>query len=139
MTAFLWALLTAGLWGVVPVMEKIALRGASPASGIIIRSLGVLVGLAVFSSFGSPWAALRTLRWPAILLLAGAGVLASFIGQLVFYHALKSGAVSQVTPVAGAYPLVAALLGWVVLREPITVARMIGVALIIAGVWLLRR
>jgi drug/metabolite transporter (DMT)-like permease len=43
------------------------------------------------------------------------------------------------TPVAGAYPLVAALVGWFILREPLSATRVLGVILIVLGVFLLRR
>jgi transporter family protein len=72
-------------------------------------------------------------------LLAGGGLLASFVGQMAFYQALKTGSLSQITPVAGAYPLVAALLGWIVLREPLTLTRVLGVLCVFAGVVLLRK
>ena len=140
MTAFLWALVTACIWGVVPLMEKLGLAGAaSPLVGVMMRSLGVVAGLLVFGWVWSPWSALRALGWRSSLLLAGGGFLASFVGQLAFYHALKPGAISQVTPVAGAYPLVAALLGWWVLREPLTVSRGLGVFCVVVGVILLRK
>ena len=139
MNAFLWAALSACIWGVVPLMEKAGLSRVSPTAGVMVRSLGVVIGLLVFGWIWSPWSALRSLSWSAMLLLAGGGLLASFVGQLAFYHALKSGAVSQVTPVAGAYPLIAALLGWCFLREPITIPRLLGVVLVIAGVSLLRK
>jgi len=138
MSAFAWAVLTACIWGIVPLMEKIGLGSASPTVGVTVRSFGIVLGLVIFGGLWSPWAAVRTLHWSSIVLLAGGGLLASFVGQLVFYHALKSGTVSQVTPVAGAYPLIAALLGWLVLREPITVPRLLGVVCVCAGVWLLR-
>lgn len=139
MSAFWWALLTAGIWGIVPLMEKLGLGQAPPAAGVIVRSLGVMAGLAVMSLAAAPWGAVRALSWPSVALLAGGGFLASFVGQLAFYHALKTGQLSQVTPVAGAYPLVAALLGWLVLREPLTGARVLGVLCIVAGTVLLRR
>ena len=139
MTAFLWALLTAGIWGVVPLMEKIGLAGGSPTVAVVIRSFGVVAGLLVFGWTLAPAQALRGVSWLSVVLLMGGGFLASFVGQLAFYHALRSGAVSQVTPVAGAYPLVAALLGWWVLREPFTLPRLLGVVCIVAGVFLLRR
>ena len=139
MSAFLWAVLTACIWGIVPLMEKTGLgSGVSPIAGVMVRSLGVVIGLIVLSCLGAPWSALRTMGWPAFFLLAGGGFLASFVGQMAFYQALKSGVLSQVTPVAGAYPLVAALLGWIVLREPLTTPRLVGLALVISGVWLLR-
>jgi transporter family protein len=139
MSAFYWALLTACIWGVVPLLEKLGLAGGSPGYGVMVRSLGVALGLVLFGWIWSPLAALRSMSWQSIILLASGGLLASFIGQLAFYHALKTGAISQVTPVAGAYPLVAALLGWLFLREAITIPRMVGVLLIISGVWLLRK
>ena len=139
MTAFYWALITAGIWGVVPLLEKLGLGNGSPSYGVMVRSLGVALGLILFGWWWSPVAALRSMSWQSIVLLASGGLLASFVGQMAFYHALKTGAVSQVTPVAGAYPLVAALLGWIFLREPITLARLLGVLLIISGVWLLRK
>lgn len=139
MSAFLWAVLTAGIWGIVPLMEKTGLGTAPPTLGVMVRSGGVVVGLVLFGWLWAPWSAVRTLSWSSILLLAGGGLLASVVGQLAFYQALKLGAVSQVTPVAGAYPLVAALLGWWWLREPFTISRSLGVLCIVVGLILLRK
>ena len=139
MNAFLWALLTACIWGIVPLMEKVGLGGVPPAAGVMVRSAGVVAGLVVATWLWSPWAAVRVMPWTSVALLALSGLLASFVGQMAFYQALKSGALSQVTPVAGAYPLVAALLGWWVLREPLTLTRLLGVAFVVLGVVLLRR
>ncbi len=139
MSAFLWAVVTACIWGVVPLMEKIGLGQAPPTVGVMVRSLGVVAGLLVFGWIWSPWAAMMSMSWWSILLLASGGFLASFVGQMAFYQALHSGAISQVTPVAGAYPLVAALLGWIVLREPLTMTRGLGVVCVVIGVLLLRR
>ena len=138
MNAFLWALVTAGIWGIVPLLEKVGLGQAPPTVGVIVRSFGVVAGVLICSWLWSPWAAIRALGWRSTLLLASGGLLASFVGQLAFYHALRSGAVSQVTPVAGAYPLVAAMLGWWVLQEPVTASRALGVVCVVAGVMLLR-
>ena len=139
MNAFWWALLTAGIWGIVPLMEKIGLGQHDPVLGVVVRSGGIVLGLLVFSAVVSPITAVQTLGWRSALLLAGGGLLASFVGQMAFYHALKTGSLSQVTPVAGAYPLVAAILGWVVLREPLTLTRALGAACVVAGVVLLRK
>ena len=140
MSAFLWAVVTACIWGIVPLMEKVGLNGgASPTVGVMVRSLGVIVGMLVFGWLTAPWQAMRTLRWPSFLLLAAGGLLASFVGQMAFYRALKAGALSQVTPVAGAYPLVAAMLGWWILREPLTWSRVAGVLCVVVGVILLRK
>ena len=139
MSAFFWALMTSLIWGIVPLMEKVGLGGAPPLVGVMTRNLGVIVGMIVFGICWSPWSGMRALSGTSILLLAGGGFLASFVGQLMFYRALQSGALSQVTPVAGAYPLVAALLGWCLLKEPLTITRVVGVLCVVLGVILLRK
>jgi len=139
MSAFWWAVLTACIWGVVPLIEKLGLIRSDPTIGVFARSLGVILGVVIFGLLWSPWKALINLSVHSIALLALGGFLASFVGQLVFYQALKSGHVSQVTPVSGAYPLVAAILGWLLLHEPMSTSRVLGVVLIILGVLLLRR
>ncbi len=138
MTAFWLALLTAGIWGVVPLLEKLGLNGSDPTTGVFARSLGVFAGFVVFGLWWSPWQALGSMSRASIGLLALGGFLASFVGQLVFYQALKAGNISQMVPISGAYPLVAAMLGWFVLREPMSVGRVMGALLIVAGVALLR-
>ena len=139
MSGFVWSIITAIIWGIVPMMEKIGLGQISPTLGVMIRSLGVVIGLLLFGWKFIPGSALEHLSWPSALLLMSGGLLASIVGQLAFYHALKSGAISQVTPVAGAYPLVAALLRWWLLHEPVTLPRVLGVFCVVVGVCLLRR
>ena len=139
MSGFWWAALTACVWGLVPLLEKVGLSQADPTIGVLARSLGVLAGVALVCLTTSPWRALGSLGLRSFGLLALGGFLASFVGQMMFYRALKSSQISYVTPIAGAYPLVAVFLGWWVLREPLSAARLCGAAMIIAGVWLLGR
>ncbi len=139
MTPFLWALVAACIWGVAPLVEKAGLAGAPAGAGVVARSLGVMVGLGVLSCVWSPWTVLKQIPWTSAVLLALGGLLASIVGQLAFYQALKYGAVSQVTPVAATYPLVAAILGWVLLREPMTISRLLGAVCVVTGALLLRR
>lgn len=139
MSGFWWAVLTACVWGLVPLLEKVGLGATSPSIGVLARSMGVLAGVVLLSLTMSPWRALGSLTLRSFLLLALGGFLASFVGQMMFYRALKASQISYVTPIAGAYPLVAVLLGWWVLHEPITTARLCGAGMIILGVWLLGR
>ena len=138
MSGFGWALLAAVIWGCCPLIEKLGLVRADPMIGVFARSFGVLLGLVVFGWRASVWKGLTDLSVRSFTLLALGGFLASFLGQLAFYQALKTGRISQVTPVAGSYPLVAAVLGWLVLSEPITAARLAGVACVVVGILLLK-
>ena len=138
-SAFWLSVLTACIWGIVPLLEKQGLMGSDPVTGIFARSVGVFVGFLLVGLWWSPWKALWALSGRSFALLALGGFLASFVGQMVFYHALKIGHVSQVTPVSGTYPLVAAILAWLVFREPITLTRVLGAILVVVGALLLRR
>lgn len=133
-----WALLTALVWGVVPLLEKVGLGSTAPSIGVFMRSFGVAIGALLVALAVNPWAELGRMPISAMALLAGGGFLASVVGQMSFYQALKLGEVSRISPIVGTYPLVAALLGWCVLREPFTLGRLVGVVLIVGGLALLR-
>lgn len=140
MKSFTWALLAAGCWGCAPILEKLGLRGSiDPVLGVVLRSVGVVVGLILFLPLllkGSPrLSEISTHSW---IFLGLGGVVASLLGQICFYRALKSGAVSQAVPVGASYPVLACVLGIVLLGEALTLSRACGIALVVAGTFLLR-
>ncbi|MFA5039053.1 MAG: GRP family sugar transporter [Candidatus Omnitrophota bacterium] len=139
MTSYYFALLTALVWGIVPVFEKMGLSKLSPPAGIFVRCLAVSSGAIILLIF-RPQILTELARTPArnIGLIIFGGFTANFIGQLLFYHALKTGDVSRVTPIAGAYPLIAFLMGVFVLGEGVTLMKLTGICLVLLGVYLLR-
>ncbi len=138
MNAFLWAVLTACIWGVVPILEKIGLTHTSPVTGLFYRSLGVFFGFVFLGFFMISPSEIRAVSLKSALFLILGGFLASFVAQLVFYHALKVGEVSKVVPISASYPLIAFLLAVLFLGESFTLMRGVGVLLIIGGIWALR-
>lgn len=139
MNPFTWALLTALVWGFVPVIEKFGLAKVAPLVGLFYRSLGVIVGIILLWAFQSKdiRASFSSFH-PGLLYLMGGGLLASVIGQICFYFALKNGEASRVVPLAAAYPLITFILGLIFLGEKITWAKVIGILCIIAGVGFLK-
>lgn len=139
MTPFLWALLTAFIWGFVPIIEKLGLAKIEPMVGLFYRCLGVVVGIFLLLAFESKdiRASLGALH-PGMIYLVVGGFLASVAGQFCFYFALKSGEASKVVPLAAAYPLIAFVLGLFFLGEKITSAKVIGIVLVILGVVFLK-
>jgi len=139
MRSYYFALLTALVWGLVPVFEKMGLSRLTPAAGIFVRCLAVSSG-AVVLLVARPQILSELAHTPLrnIGLIVFGGFTANFIGQLLFYNALKDGDVSRVTPIAGAYPLIAFILGILVLGETLTVSKMFGIGFILLGVFLLR-
>lgn len=138
MDSFLWALGAACVWGIVPVLEKLGLKGVPPLTGLFYRCLGVVAGLFVLAAFITKPSHLKAAGGKTIALLIMSGFLASFVAQILFYNALKDGHVSRVVPVSASYPLIAALLGILFLKEPVSVPKIVGMGLIVGGVWLLK-
>jgi transporter family protein len=140
LSAFGWAVLASFCWGFAPLFEKVGLRGnIDPAVGVLIRTVGVLVGVVLIypliPKLTGRFSDLTPRNW---ICLSAGGLLASVIGQLCFYRALKLGEVSKVVPIGASYPVLAFLLGVLVFRESITWPKMGGIVLVIAGVFLLR-
>lgn len=139
MSAFLWAACAAMAWGLAPLIEKAGLTGRTPPmAGLFYRSVGVVAGLVLLSLFLVKPQEIRAVEPRSALLLASGGLLASIVGQICFYNALKIGEMSRVVPVSASYPFIAFILGVAVLGESVTVFKGLGALLIIAGVWLLK-
>ena len=139
MTSYWLAMATAVVWGVVPVFEKIGLSRLSPQAGIFVRCLSVFSGAVVLLAL-RPRILVELSQVPArhIGLIVFAGFTANFVGQLLFYNALKHGDVSRVVPIAGAYPLIAFLMGVFVLGEALSPMKLMGLVLVVAGIYLLK-
>lgn len=81
------------------------------------------------SSGGEPVAA-----WLIVVAAVGSAVLAGLIGQIAYYQALGHADTSLVVPITSAYPLIAAMASIAIFREPVTWPKLLGAALIVAGV-----
>jgi transporter family protein len=139
MRPFYFAILAALVWGIAPVVEKIGIAKIEPMAGVIIRSFGVLLGAIILTAFNSRLIklALGADQKTIIFLILG-GVIASILGQIFFYNALKHGEVSKMVPIAATYPLVSFLLGLLFFGESFTMLKGLGISFVILGVFLLR-
>ena len=145
-TAVVYCLITVLAWGVASVFDKVLVgeRGLSPWTAVFLR---MLVGTAIISGYALCTGALGEVRvmlaldrpmfWTLVGVLIGSALLGSFIGQVAYYHALNHADASRVIPITSTYPLVGALLAIAFLREPLTVHKVAGALLIVAGIILL--
>ncbi len=139
MKPYYFALLTALIWGIVPVFEKMGLAKLTPAAGIFVRCLAVSMGaliLVILKPGILPELSGTPLRYIGLIVFGG--FTANFLGQLLFYNALKNGDVSKVVPIAGAYPLISFLLGILLLGEKITLMKSLGIGCVFLGILLLK-
>jgi transporter family protein len=138
MTSFYWAGLAALIWGFVPLLEKLGLAKASALAGLFYRSLGVLLGLVLLLPFMVKPSEIKSVGAKPMVLLILAGFMASILGQICFYNALKSGDISRIVPISGSYPFLTFLIGIIILGEAWTPVKFVGVILIVAGIWILK-
>jgi transporter family protein len=126
------------LWGVTPILEKIGLTKVDPVVGITIRSTVAAVGLLILTLLLGRGRALIEVDGKGFLLFGASGLLAGTLGMWAYYAALKMEATSKIVPISASYPLVTALLSVLILREGVTLPRVIGTALIVIGIWFVK-
>lgn len=138
MKPFSLALLTAFLWGLAPLFEKASLSAASPLAVLTIRSLIVTVCLVGISFLVGVHREIILVDSRTLALVAAAGILGGVAGLFIYFTALKADLASRIVPLAGTYPLFAALFGMMILREGFSVGRIVGATLIAVGVFLVK-
>ena len=132
-----WVLPTLGyvvILGAGGVTAKLALRTISweqlvlwvPVAYIFFSLLLVIFrGASLPLGVGGGWAAVTAFAAASSLIL--------------FFYALTKGPASQVAPVSSAYPIVTVAGSALFLSEQITIVRVLGTVLVVAGVVLLSR
>lgn len=138
-SAFVFAILTALLWGVAPIFEKIGISGGiAPYLGVFIRSISVaFIGFAGLLLMGRT-AELSSVDLRSAAFLVVGGLFAGFFGEYTYYSALKTGDASLVVPVAAAYPIITLIISVLFFHEAFTLTRAAGILMVVGGVVLLR-
>lgn len=132
--AFELALLTAFCWGAAAVLGKLALRDLSALNFNAIRfslAAAVIVPITLLSG------GLDGHELGLILLAVSTGVLGWFVGDQLFFHALKFSPAHRIIPAGYTYPLWAILLAPLLLGEVFNPLLPISAALITGGAFLL--
>lgn len=130
--------ITALLWGATPILEKMGLAKVDPLIGVTVRSAVVTAGLLILTFLLGKGKALMEVDGKSFLIFGASGLMAGILGMWTYYMALKMEATSKVVPIAACYPLVTVLLSVLILNEGLSVSRVIGTALIVSGIWLVK-
>jgi len=138
MTLLLWMGGTILFWGVSVFLEKLAVQYFAPSFLLLARNsamLAFLIPLVWMQRhqlfFNQP----SLFAWSLIFLIAVCLVLA----VLSLYYALRIADASVVVPATATYPVVTALLAMAFLGEQLTLVRLVGILLAMAGVALVTR
>ncbi|MDD5243892.1 MAG: EamA family transporter [Syntrophorhabdaceae bacterium] len=136
--SFVLLFITMLLWGTTPLFEKIGLRDVEPLTGILIRSAAITVILLVVYIFSGRIHELTKVSLKNYTLFTASGVMAGLVGMWTYFYLLKSGMTSKIVPIAASYPLITAILSIAILGEAMTLQRIIGIIMTIAGIILVQ-
>jgi transporter family protein len=133
-------LLSVFFWGIAPIIEKIGFSRANPDPfiALTVRSLAVVLGLFIIIVGQGKIQSLIEANPKTIVFFSISGILAGLLGTWAYLSALKMGEASRVVPISATYPLVATLLSFLILKEDLTISRILGTILIVTGIWLLK-
>lgn len=121
-------------WGIAPLFAKLGLRNVSPASALALRTLLAACLVGSWVGFSGNLGNIKQIPAMSWLLIGIEAILATLVGDLAYYAAIKYGQVSMVTVIMASSPLVTMLCASVFLGEHITVLQVFGACLIILGI-----
>jgi transporter family protein len=125
-----YALLCIFWWGLWGFLSKIGSEAASPLQMQILFTLGMLP-VAVGMLWQMRWKLDRNRGGITFGILSG---VATGLGTLGYYAALREQNASVVTPVTGLFPVLTVMLAFVVLRERLNKVQMGGMLLALASI-----
>lgn len=133
-----YALISMIFAGVTSVIAKKGLEGIPADLGLIVRTGFVFVFTLIFAVFAVSQKDIPLLKAPHYLWL-GASAVTTTISWICYYRAIKLGEVSTVALIDKGSVVVAVLLAFVVLHESVTMPKLAGAALIVAGLVVIAR
>lgn len=129
-----FAFLSMLCWGVTPLLVKVGLKDISPHVGLAIGSAVTTIILFGWMTADGGLSKLGQISSPALTFLIIEAIIASFLGDLCYFIAIKNGQVSTVATILSCSPLVTVILCAVFLNETLTITKMIGAVMVVVGI-----
>jgi transporter family protein len=133
---FIWALLSAVFAALTAIFAKVGLEGVDSDYATLVRTVVILLTLAVLVWATGKWQDPRTLQPRAALFLVLSG-LATGASWLCYFRALKIGEAAQVAPVDKFSVVLVAVFAAIFLKERPSSREWFGISMVGAGVVLL--
>ncbi len=124
-------------WGIAPIFAKIGLKNLDPLVGLIIRTLiasSFAISFLVLKLSDGILIQIKNISFKTWLFITIEALLATLVGDLAYYAAIKKGSVSIVATIMASSPLVTMIVSTIFLGENITLTKVFGAILIIGGI-----
>jgi transporter family protein len=134
----LYALISMVFAGFTAVIAKLGLTGISGDLGLAIRTCFVFVFTLLFAAAVVPRAELAAVSTNNVVWL-GLSAITTTVSWVFYYKAIKLGEVSSVALIDKGSVIVSVLLAVVILREALTMQKLVGAALVVSGIVVISR
>ncbi len=133
-----WTLIAMSSYAVMVILLKFSLRSIPPEAAVVVTNTFLVVGALIWALYrGVKVTDHLGMNQPTLLLvISGIALTVAIVSQ---YVALSRGPVSTVYPLFGMNIAIVAVLGFLILKEPISVERIIGVILAAGAIFLLAK
>lgn len=129
-----FAIIGAICWGIAPLLSKIGLQGVNPVIGLMIRTVITMSLVSFFIIITGSTHQVKHIPLTSFLMLSAEAVLATFIGDLSLFIAIKKGPLPTVATIMAVSPLITLAFAVFFLGDHITIKQLIGACLVILGI-----
>lgn len=123
-------------WGVSPIFAKLGLRDINPLTGLAVRTIFTAIVITIWMCLNGSIVELKSISTKTLFLIVAEATLATLIGDLAYFAALKKGSASIVMLIMACSPIVTILCSVFFLNEKLSLNNIIGGILIIIGIFL---
>lgn len=131
---FVFAIFGMICWGIAPIFAKIGLNNVNPLAGLTLRTLFAAGLITSWGTISGSIVQVKNIPFNSWVLIAIEAILATLIGDLAYFAAIKRGDVSMVAIIMSSSPLVTIVCAAIFLGEQITFWRIVGAGLVILGI-----
>lgn len=133
-----WTLIAMAAYAVMVILLKFSLRSIPPEAAVFVTNTFLVVGAFLWAIYrGVKITDHLGMNQPTLLLvISGLALTVAIVSQ---YVALSRGPVSTVYPLFGMNIAIVAVLGFLILSEPVSIQRIAGVILAAGAIFLLAR
>lgn len=131
--ATICALLGMLCWGLAPIFGKLGLAGVNPVTALSLRTFlaaSMVLGWVVLNKNYNDFGNIPPLFWVFIAIEA---ILATLVGDLAYFVALKHGNVNTVSLIMACAPIITLLASFFLLGEKVTIYQALGAFFITLG------
>lgn len=133
MQGLIFAILSAICWGLAPVAAKVALNHVSPIFALGVRSALATIMVTLWMEATADQAVVTTLSTKTIMWLLLECLLATVVGDALYFYALQHGKAAQVGLVMASSPLITILAASLILGEQLTPLKIVGAVVMVVG------